>query len=118
MPITLARQPHAAQLTFRVRGPVNGLVAWFSAEMPGAAELTNAPGSPGTHWGQFLFPVASAAVADSGAELQIGFHCVPSSAGGSHYLWSAQIGDSPLEIHDTRRVARPQTVPPWRVAAP
>lgn len=118
MPVAEARRPYARELTFTVLGPVNGLVAWFSAEMPGAGQLTNGPGSPGTHWGQFLFPVASAARAEPGATLSVGFHCVPSAAGGSHYIWSAQLDSSGREVHDTRRVARPPTVPPWRIYAP
>ena len=117
MPAAQARHPYAAQLTFSVRGRVNGLVAWFSAEMPGASELTNDPASPSTHWGQFLFPLASAAAAGPGDGLHIGFHCVPSVAGGSHFLWSAQIGNGSLEVHDTRRVMRPPTAPPWRIYA-
>ncbi len=118
MPAPQASRPFAAQLSFGVRGPVNGLATWFSAEMPGAAQLTNGPGSPRTHWGQFLFPVANAAEARSGDRLDVGFHCVPFPPGGSQYLWSSQIGGGPLEVHDTRRLVRPPTAPPWRIYAP
>jgi SAM-dependent methyltransferase len=116
LPAVVAASPFAAQLTFAVSGPVNGLAAWFSAEMPGAGTLTNGPGWPKTHWGQFLFPVANAA---AGAErLDVGFHCVPNPQGASHYVWSSQVDGGPLEIHDTRRVVRPPAAPPWRIYVP
>ena len=118
LPALHASRPFAAKLSFRLRGAVNGLATWFSAELPGAAALTNGPGAPSTHWGQFLFPVANASEAGPDDRLHVGFHCVPSPRGGSHYLWSSQIGDGALEVHDTRRVARPPAAPPWRVYAP
>jgi SAM-dependent methyltransferase len=118
MPAAQASHPFAAQLAFELRGPANGLAAWFSAEMPGAAELTNGPGAPRTHWGQFLFPIANAAAAAPGDVLHAGFHCLPSRLGGSQYLWSSQVGAGAPEVHDTRRVVRPPEAPPWRIYAP
>jgi SAM-dependent methyltransferase len=118
MPAVAAATPYAAQLSFSVSGPVNGLAAWFSAELPGAGALTNGPGSPATHWGQFLFPIANAAGAGAGERLAVGFHCVPNPLGGSHFLWSSQVAGGPLEVHDTRRAARLPAAPPWRVYAP
>jgi precorrin-6B methylase 2 len=118
MPAVEAASPYAAELTFTVSGPVNGLAAWFSAELPGTGALTNGPGAPATHWGQFLFPIANAAAAAAGEQVAVGFHCVPNPLGGSHFLWSSQVGGGPLEVHDTRRAARPPAAPPWRVYAP
>jgi hypothetical protein len=86
-----------------LRGPANGLVAWFSAAMPGAPCLTNRPGAPRTHWGHYVFPIANAAAAGPSDVLDAGFHCVPSTAGGSHQLWSSRVNGGPLEVHDTRR---------------
>lgn len=115
MPAPRARKPFAAQLTFTLDGAANGLVAWFSAEMPGTARLSNGPGAARTHWGQLLFPIANASSGRRGDELHVDFHCVPSSRGGSQYLWSSQIGHATLEIHDTRRAVRAPMAPPWRV---
>jgi hypothetical protein len=111
-----AVRPFSAEPSFTVSGPVNGLVAWFSAEMPGTEPLTNRPGSPMTHWGNFLFPIANAATAQPADELRVGFHCVPSSLGGSDHLWSSQINDGPREVHDSRRLRRPVSMPPWRIS--
>lgn len=117
MTVAEARAPYAAQLTFTLaRSGVNGVVAWFSAQMPGGGELSNAPGKPATHWGNFLFPIANASGAQAGDALQVGLHCVPSPRGGSHHLWSCRVNDGPLEVHDTRRKPRLPTEPPWRVA--
>jgi SAM-dependent methyltransferase len=118
MPASRADFPHTAQLSFALRGPANGLAAWFSAEMPGAARLTNGPASPHTHWGQFLFPIANAAEATAGDVLHLGFHCLPSRFGGSHYLWTSQLDGGVAEVHDTRRLMRPAGAPPWRIYAP
>ncbi len=114
MPAGQARTPYAAELTFQVNGPVNGAVAWFSAEMPGAAELSNGPGLPSTHWGQFLFPIANAQSIEAGSELGIGFHNVPAAAFGSHHIWASRVAGQPLEVHDTRRNPSAAWEPPWR----
>ena len=79
------------------------------------APLTNGPGAAATHWGQFLFPIANGRAATSNDRLDVGFHCVPSRAGGSDQLWACQVNGGPLEVHDSRRVPRQPGLPPWRV---
>jgi precorrin-6B methylase 2 len=119
MPAGEARTPYAAELTFRLTGEgVNGVVAWFSAEMPGTGALTNAPGTPRTHWGQLLFPLTSATAAHEGDELHVGFHNVPWGSFGSQHIWACRVADRPLEVHDTRRGVRAAGAPPWRVYQP
>ena len=118
LPAAHARQPFGAELSFSLQDGANGLVAWFSAEMPGAAELTNRPGAPPTHWGQFYFPVACATSAGRGDALTVSFGCLPSPLGGSDFVWSARLNQGPVELHDTRRLARPPASPPWRVYVP
>ena len=103
MPAPQARRPFAARRVFVLRGPVNALAAWFSAAMPGAPCLTNGPGAPRTHWGQYLFPIANGAVAGPSDRLDVGFHCLPTPWGGSHYLWASRLNDGAPEVHDTRR---------------
>ena len=110
-----AARPHAAELKFRLKGSgVNGLVTWFSAEMPGAASLSTGPARPATHWGQFLFPIANAHGLAEGDELAIGFHNVPGGQFGSHHIWASQIAGREREVHDTRRHPRANMEPPWR----
>ena len=114
MPYAEALYPYAAELVFRPNGPVNGLVAWFTAEMPGTAPLSNGPGQPATHWGQFLFPIANGDGLGPGDELRVGFHNVPATI-GSHHIWASRPAERPLEVHDTRRARQPYGAIPWRV---
>jgi hypothetical protein len=117
LPLSEALQPYAAERTFSLtQGGVNGLATWFTAQMPGARPLTNAPDAPITHWGHFLFPIVSALDASAGDRLDIGFHNVPMREGGSNHLWSVHANNRLLEVHDTRRIHRLPTDPPWRVA--
>lgn len=117
MPAAEARRPHAAELCFQLDGGgVNGVAVWFSAEMPGAKVLSNAPGRPATHWGQFLFPIANAQGCVAGDRIEIGFHNVPAAVYGSHHLWASRVPGQPLEVHDTRRNPRADSEPPWRAA--
>lgn len=117
-PLDEAIRPYAAELTFPLaRSGVNGLAAWFSAEMPGTTPLSNAPGEPLTHWGHFLFPLVTAAGVAVGDALTIGFHNVPAPEGGSNHLWSRHQDGELVEAHDTRRFRRAPGDPPWLVAA-
>ncbi len=118
-PRSRALQPFAAEVTFRLtRGGVNGLVAWFTAEMPGTDALSTSPAAPRTHWGHFLFPITSALTAQAGDALSIGFHNVPGAYGDSHHLWSVHSNGRPIEVHDTRRLGRHPGEPPWWTAMP
>jgi SAM-dependent methyltransferase len=114
-PALEASRPHAAELRFRLNGSgVNGVVTWFSAEMPGAGVLCTGPGEPATHWGQLLFPIANAHRLTEGDELAVGFHNVPGGLFGSHHIWASQIDGEAREVHDTRRHPRANMDPPWR----
>ncbi len=115
MPAVEASRPYAAELKFRLNGSgANGVVTWFSAEMPGAGVLCTGPGRPPTHWGQLLFPITNAHALADGDELAIGFHNVPGGPFGSHHIWASQIGGQAREVHDTRRHPRANMEPPWR----
>ena len=103
MPAPQARRAFAARRVFVLRGPVNALAAWFSAAMPGAPCLTDGPGAPRTHWGQYLFPIANGAVAGPSDRLEVGFGCLPTPWGGSHFMWASRLNDGATEAHDTRR---------------
>lgn len=115
MPSTEAHTPYAAELSFELTdGGVNGLVAWFEAQMPGADMLSNGPDQPATHWGQFLFPIANAQDFAAGDRLDVGFHNVPASLYGSHHIWASRGKDGDLEVHDTRRHPYAGWEAPWR----
>jgi hypothetical protein len=113
-----AETPYRAERTFTLSGTgVDGLVCWFTAEMPGGGVLSNGPGCPPTHWGQFLFPLARTAGLKAGDTLPIGFHNLPWGSYGSHHIWAARV-DGRLEVHDSRRSRRAAWGPPWRIHQP
>ncbi len=116
MPVAEATRPYAAEVVFELSaGGVNALAPWFTAEVADGGVLTNAPGAASTHWGHFLFPVVTASGLGAGDRLEIGFHNVPASGGGSDHLWSVHSGTTLLEAHDTRRLRRTANEQPWRV---
>lgn len=113
-----AHSPYAAELSFSLTGSgVNGFAAWFEAQMPGEEPLSNAPGRPAMHWGQFLFPVSNAQDFAAGERLEVGFHNVPASIHGSHHIWASRGKDGSLEVHDTRRHPDAGRKVPWRAYA-
>ncbi len=108
-----ARMPYVGEVDYVLDGPVNGLVIWFSADMPGTECLSTEPGVS-THWGNFLLPIGCASDAAAGDPLHVRFQCIPTPAGGSEHAWSARLGNGPVEVHDTRRHRRHPATPPWR----
>lgn len=99
-----------AQLPFRARlqwtaqhdGVVDGTVAWFEAEFGDGTQLTNAPGAPATHWGQFVFALEPALPVRSGQEITLEIASIPAAPGFCHHAWSVRIADGPWQHHDTR----------------
>lgn len=115
-PVAAAMRPLVAETSFELTGDgVNGLVTWFTAEMPGTTPLSNAPGEPLTHWGQFLFPLASTADARAGERLRVEFQGIPPRAGPADHVWRVHRDGQPPEVHDSRRSPRPPGEPPWRI---
>jgi predicted RNA methylase len=100
-----ADQSFTTKRTFEAThdGVISGFVTWFNAEMGDGGTLTNAVGSPDTHWGRTLFPLDRAIEVKTGTPIQVELHCDPSGLGSCEFYWSAKIGDGPLEQHDTRR---------------
>jgi hypothetical protein len=104
---SLAEADHSftTKLGFEVvrEGMISGFVTWFTAEMGDGGILTNAVGSPDTHWGRTLFPLNHAIEVRAGASVHLELHCDPSEAGSCEFYWAVKIGDRPLEEHDTRQ---------------
>jgi predicted RNA methylase len=107
-----ADQPFTAKLSFEAArgGMLSGLAAWFTAEMGDGGTLTNAVGEPDTHWGRTWFPLDHAIEVAAGEKFHVELHCSPSTQGTSEFYWALQIGDRPLEEHDTRRLRRDRAI--------
>ena len=80
---------------------INAFTTWFVAEFDGKVTLTNAPTAPMTHWGRYLFPLRGPLQLRSGTPIEVQFACIPTGPGYSTYEWSARIGDSEWEHHDS-----------------
>lgn len=99
-----ADRSFAAKLEFTAARPgrVNALLAWFDADMGGGATLSTSVAAPPTHWGRFLFPTSTALPVAEGTPIRVELHCDPTTQGGCEFFWSIQVGDGPIEQHDTR----------------
>ena len=100
-----ADRPFTSKLAFVADRPgtMTGFVAWFTAEMGDGEILTNAIGAPDTHWGRTLFPLEQPVEVAAGTPIGVELHCDPSLPGNCEFYWAVQIGDRPIEQHDTRR---------------
>lgn len=99
-----ADAPFVAKLAFTATrdGKLSSLAAWFDAGMCDGISLTNAVGSPATHWGRFMFPLTRTIDVREGSLIRTEVRCEPSAQGTSDMYWSVQVDDGPIEQHDTR----------------
>jgi SAM-dependent methyltransferase len=102
-PAEEADRPFQASLTFSASrdGKLSGLATWFQADFFGGHTLTNAPGTPETHWGRYVFPLDRTVKVDKGTTIEVDFACYPSVPGCCEMGWSVKVGNRPLEHHDT-----------------
>ena len=101
-----ADQPFIAKPRFVATrtGMISGLVAWFTAEMwcGDGDVLTNAVGSPDTHWGRTLFPFDRPTEVAAGTTFDVELHCEPSMPGTCEMAWKLALPGRAVEEHDTR----------------
>ncbi len=105
-PAEKAAQPLLGEVTFRMDKDcsINALAAWFSADFGKGMTLSNAPGAPATHWGQFVAPLRFPVSAAPGTPVRVRFSSVPVQSGYSDTAWSVQVGSRPWLHHDTSAV--------------
>ena len=103
-----ADRPFEAKLVFEAErsGRLSNLASWFTADFFQAPLLTNAPNAPDTHWGRMVFPLDTTIEVSKGTPIQVELRCDPSSPGACGFYWSVQVGDLPLEQHDSRGMDR------------
>jgi precorrin-6B methylase 2 len=83
-------------------GRLNALLAWFDADMGEGHTLTTSVAAPPTHWGRFMFPARTVRTIEEGQLIRVELHCDPSTQGSCEFYWSIQVGDGPIDRHDTR----------------
>lgn len=91
-PIERSSMPFRARvdLVAQNTGTVEALTAWFECELVPGVSLTNRPGAPATHWGQFVFRLPRPFPIQEGAAVKVRFDSIPAGPGFSHYAWSLQ----------------------------
>jgi precorrin-6B methylase 2 len=99
-----ARLPFRSSPRFHASryGEIDGLALWFEAQLATGIRLTNAPGSPSTHWMQYVLPLQRAVSVRTGTEIAVDFACIPSHPGYCHQAWSVRVGSGSWQHHDTR----------------
>ncbi len=106
--LQVADQPFTTKLTFVAteQTTLSGLLTWFVAEMGDGTTLSNAVGSPDTHWGRSLFPLDRPIEVAAGTTINVELQCNPSVPGSCEFGWTVKVGDGPAEQHETRRARR------------
>ncbi|MFC1631446.1 50S ribosomal protein L11 methyltransferase [Candidatus Omnitrophota bacterium] len=95
-----ARAPFKTSLSFLIKreGKFSALSTWFQAEFDAGLILTNEPGAPQTHWGQYVFPLEHTIKVKSGTKIEVEFTCEPK--GNKDFDFSqvrclVRVGDEP-----------------------
>jgi protein-L-isoaspartate O-methyltransferase len=99
-----ARLPARGQLDFTSTrsGHLGGFATWFDAEFGDGTRLSNAPGAPPTHWGQFIFTLTKPQFVEAGSIIKISLITMPGAPGWCHHSWSIKANAAPMQWHDTR----------------
>ena len=70
------------------RGRMHGLAGWFAVELLKGMSLSNAPGSPTSHWGLAFFPVEQPVVLERGNRIRV---AVRSMSNGAVWGWRVEV---------------------------
>lgn len=99
-----ADRSFTSKLTFTAEraGKLNGLVAWFEADMGHGMTLSTSVAAPPTHWGRFLFPASAPLPIAAGATIAVELHCDPTTQGSTEFYWALQVDGGPIDEHDSR----------------
>jgi hypothetical protein len=99
-----ARLPFRAALRWKATRPavLEGLVAWFDCGFGEGSHLSNAPGQPATHWGQFVFALRAPVAVHAGQDIAAEITVIPAAPGYCHHAWSVRVEGGVWQHHDTR----------------
>ena len=92
----------SAQWIAERAGRLEGLVTWFEAGFGADITLSNAPGAPATHWGQFVFALERPMLLRSGSRIEAQLSTIPVSPGYCHHAYSVRVDQGTWQHHDTR----------------
>lgn len=88
-----AWKPFKASPTYsaRQRGEINGLAAWFSADLGGGVVISTHPGAPRNHWGQVFLPLDRTLAVEQGDSLLATMACYPYGPLETRCEWSVTV---------------------------
>ena len=91
-----AEKAQVASPTFQANrdGRINGLAAWFVADLAENIELSTAPSAPDTHWGQTFLPLDVALQMQQGANITVEMSCTPTKTLETWSEWTVQIREA------------------------
>lgn len=92
----------STQWLARRAGWLEGLVTWFEAGFGAGITLSNAPGAPATHWGQFVFALERPMLLRSGSVIEAQLSTIPVAPGYCHHAYSVRVDHGPWQHQDTR----------------
>jgi SAM-dependent methyltransferase len=102
-----AAEPFQASVTFEIEEPsrINCLAAWFTAELAPTLVLTNALGSPATHWGVARLPLTRPTNVDRGSRVVVELTCTPAGRGYAYTEWAVKVDSGDWEHHSDNPAA-------------
>ncbi len=88
-----SRKPFKAESIFiaRKRGEINGLAAWFSADLGGGVLISTDPASPANHWGRVFLPLTRPLTVQQGNTISVNMACHPLGPLATRSKWTVMV---------------------------
>jgi predicted RNA methylase len=97
-------RPFKANPTFTAQrsGKINGLAAWFSADLGGGVLISTDPASPANHWGRVFLPLSRSLAVQQGGAISVDMACYPLGPLETRSEWSVMVRQVPSsDLMDT-----------------
>ena len=88
-----SRKPFKAKPIFTARrsGEINGLAAWFSADLGGGVLISTDPASPANHWGRVFLPLNQSLAVQQGEAISVNMACHPFGPLKTWIKWTVMV---------------------------
>ena len=88
-----SRKPFKAKSIFTARrnGEINGLAAWFSADLGGGVLISTDPDSPANHWGRVFLPLRRSLAMQRGDTISVNIACHPFGPLATRSEWTVMV---------------------------
>ncbi|MBC8177348.1 MAG: 50S ribosomal protein L11 methyltransferase [Deltaproteobacteria bacterium] len=72
-------------------GEINGLAAWFSADLGGGVLISTDPDSPANHWGRVFLPLTRPLMVQQGNTIEVNMACHPLGPLATRSKWTVMV---------------------------